>query len=163
MKILILSDTHSYQKEKLQSLIQSIQPDHTIHCGDIYATHKINDLPNSTVIRGNNDNLNCPLDTILTLDNTTFYICHGHRHNVHFTKDELELHGNAFEVDIVCYGHTHIADYTQIKHLTILNPGSLVYPRGQEEFGSYCIFDTKTKKTTFYRSDTHKPFTINKN
>lgn len=161
MKILILSDTHSLQKEKLLQFIEGINPDHTIHCGDIYARYNIHDIPNSTVVRGNNDALVNPLDAYITLDDTTFYVCHGHRHNVPFTYDDLIVSGHGHQANIVCYGHSHEADYKFINNLTILNPGSLIYPRGKLSFGTYCLYDTKTKKTTFYNSDTHKTCTIN--
>lgn len=163
MKILIISDTHNFSKENLIQYINEINAEHVIHCGDIYALHKPGDIENSTVVRGNNDNYNCPLDTTVALDNDRFYICHGHKHSIHISTNKLVSIAKNQNCNIVCYGHSHIPHLEIVEDILIINPGSLVYPRGYYNHGSYCVFDTTTKQTTFYNSDTQKSFNINKN
>ena len=44
-----------------------------------------------------------------------------------------------------------------IDDMIVINPGSICLPRGHYHFPTYCIYDTKTKKVTFYNIKTHQP------
>ena len=49
--------------------------------------------------------------------------------------------GRAREADIVMYGHTHKPFFEQKDGLTVLNPGSLSFPRQDGRKGSYMLME----------------------
>lgn len=47
----------------------------------------------------------------------------------------------ARKADIVMFGHTHKPHFEQKDGITVLNPGSLAYPRQEGRKGSYMIME----------------------
>lgn len=150
MKIMILSDSHSMNKEDLLKLLNRHNVDYYIHCGDIFMTYQGLDLDNFYNVRGNNDRPPIPQDITMKIDGITFYIVHGHQFNVDFGIHELEDYAKKHHIDIVCFGHTHNPVYTIKNNITFINPGSVTYPRGKYRFPTYCLYDTQTKRVDFY-------------
>ena len=66
---------------------------------------------------------------------------HGHTFYVHgstmYLREFAEEHG----IDIVMYGHTHRPEIEIQDNITILNPGSLSYPRQWNREPSYIIME----------------------
>ena len=149
MKIMILSDSHSVSKTDLLTLLKNNSVNYYIHCGDIYMTYDGINLNSFYLVRGNNDFGNIPDELFITIDDLKFYIVHGHRYDVDYNLEK--------GADIVCFGHTHRPYYDFHEGITFINPGSVCYPRGQYRNPTYCIFDTKTKKSTFYDVTTLEP------
>ena len=72
-----------------------------------------------------------------------------------FWNDEILI--ESINADIICFGHTHRPYYKVNNKITMINPGSICYPRGHYKSPTYCIFDTKNRKTTFYNTNTLLP------
>ena len=49
--------------------------------------------------------------------------------------------GQARKADIIMYGHTHKPFFEQREGITLLNPGSLSFPRQEGRKGSYMIIE----------------------
>ena len=59
--------------------------------------------------------------------------------------------GRSRNVDIVMFGHTHRPFLEQSDGVTLLNPGSLSYPRQEGRKGSYMIMEIDEKGRIKYR------------
>ena len=138
MKILVLSDSHS-TLSFMRMCIDAVKPDRMIHLGDYYddAAAMAEEYPSLPVIHvpGNCDRYRCPPFAqemmVQKLDGVTFFLTHGHGHNVKMRLDLLLLDGRRSKADAVLYGHTHIADCHQEESgLWVLNPGSCGYYGG---------------------------------
>lgn len=155
MKIMILSDSHSMKKNDLLKLLNSQKADYYVHCGDIFMPYEPLNLSNFYIVKGNNDfNITDP-DLTIELDGLRFYIVHGHQYQIDLGTALLENYAQENHIDIVCFGHTHQPTYITKNHTTYINPGSVTYPRGHYRYPTYCMFDTKTKKITYYNVKDH--------
>lgn len=157
MKIMILSDSHAMSKSDLLKLLKANPVDYYIHCGDIFIGYDNLPLNNFYLVRGNNDYGNIPNEICPSFDNLKFFVTHGHLYDVDYNMDYLYQSAKEKKADVICYGHTHRPYYDEIDGTIIINPGSVSYPRGQYRFPTYCIFDTKEKKATFYQVKTLEP------
>ena len=64
--------------------------------------------------------------------------CHGHTHDVKWGLEQLSYYAEERGADIALYGHTHVPEHIpSYKGVTILNPGSLTYPR---QAGGKCTY-----------------------
>ncbi len=154
MKILIISDSHILSKNKIIELINRINADAIIHCGDIYHSYDVPLANHFYNVKGNNDFGDIPSERTITLDSLSFYICHGHRHYVESGTSYLEEFATKKRIDVVCFGHTHIPFYKNINNTIYINPGSLSYPRGKVRYPTYFLFDTTTSLGDFYNYET---------
>ncbi|MDU7709672.1 MAG: metallophosphoesterase family protein, partial [Clostridium sp.] len=68
--------------------------------------------------------------------------------DLEYIKEE----GKARNADIVMYGHTHRPYLDQGKEITVLNPGSVSYPRQEGRKGSYMIMElNENEKPCFHQ------------
>ena len=158
MKIMILSDSHIISKNQLLTILKHIKVDYYIHCGDIYMSYEKLNLNNFYLAKGNNDfNKKIHDDLLITIDGLKFFITHGHRYNVDSNLNSL--YNTAIEkgADIVCFGHTHRPYFNVYNGITMINPGSICFSRGQYPSPTYCIFDTKSKTVHFFDIKTFTP------
>lgn len=165
MKIMILSDSHTMNKSDLLNLLKANDADYYIHCGDIYMTYNGLGLSNFYICRGNNDFGNLHDDLSITLDNINFFVTHGHHYDVDYDKDSLVQLAHEKGAEVLCFGHTHQPYIESREGVIVINPGSACYARGAYRNPTYCIFDTDSKKVTFYDVKTLEPcdpFTRNK-
>lgn len=125
MKILITSDIH-FHLENVKILKERYNDYYHLDAGDSTFSDKLlNDLKISSV-RGNCDySHNLPLFKIMELDNKRILITHGHLQAVKNGLSLLIKEAVKRNVDVVIYGHTHLAMMGKVDKLTILNPGSL--------------------------------------
>lgn len=146
MKILITSDSHGYIDD-LVSYIKKNDFDLFIHagdyCKDAEEISKLTGLSYITV-RGNNDFSlnNIPFKKVLKLDGVNILLVHGHKEDVHFTKDILLNEAIENSCDLVVFGHTHtyFDYYDKEFKIRLLNPGSPSLPRdGQKSFAILSI------------------------
>ncbi len=144
-KILIVSDTHR-QSGNLLRVLEKVKPiDLLIHCGDIEGEDMHIELAAECpmqVVAGNND-VFYGYD-----DQKTFYLgkykvfmTHGHHHGVHYGNSSLLAAAKAEGADIVMYGHVHMPKVERVGNITLLNPGSLTYPRQEGRKPSYIIME----------------------
>ena len=144
MKILVVSDTHGKEAE-LRALIAKYQTEIelVLHLGD-HAEDLISvqgDFSQITcvAIDGNTDYGGVPERT-LTLRGRRIFMTHGHYRNVRVGTDQLLYYAKENDIDICLYGHTHVQEMATRDDVFIMNPGSLVEPRGGSRAG-YGLID----------------------
>lgn len=150
MKILVVSDTHG-RLENFKKAVERVgKIDHLFHCGDCEGQEdeirKIAGVP-CTIVRGNNDyGSKCPLETIEELGGHRFYVTHGHRLSVSWDTDRLRERAKTFGCDVALYGHIHrpLIDQSDLA-LTVVNPGSLTFPRQENRLPSYAVIEITPK------------------
>ena len=134
MKILVFSDSH-HEINNMIYVIENENPDIVIHLGD-----NINDaiilkdiFPKIAfeIVRGNCDFENSESEKIFDIENTKFFLCHGHKYRVKNTLDKLIEKGNKIQADIILFGHTHESYIDYDNDVWIINPGCIntIYKR----------------------------------
>lgn len=145
MKILIVSDTHR-RDENLKRVIEQQKPlDMFIHLGDAEGSEEfipawLNPGCQIEMVRGNNDFFsNLDKEREINIGKYRVLLTHGHYYNVAMGMGMLVNEGKARGLDMVMFGHTHRPYLKKIEQITILNPGSLSYPRQEGREPSYLI------------------------
>ena len=128
MKILVLSDSHGDVKAMKRAAAR-FQPDAVIHLGDhIRDAEELRKSLGPTplyAVPGNCDFGAHSAEVMhLSLGGVKFLITHGHRHGVKFSPLRAVLAAQEAEVNILCFGHTHIQMYENHAGLHVLNPGA---------------------------------------
>ncbi|MGO5159031.1 MULTISPECIES: metallophosphoesterase family protein [unclassified Bilifractor] len=133
MKVLVISDTHG-NIDRLQAILNTTGPyDAVFHCGDIegqeHTIQEYADCP-TYMVSGNNDwDSSLPADLNVTIDDYRFWVCHGHRYGVSLSPSAIREEAESRNVDVCLFGHTHKPYLETSRGLTLMNPGSLSYPR----------------------------------
>lgn len=138
MKIGIISDTHGDHQGTIAAveLFRERKVQRIIHCGDIGTAETV--LLFDRGIATDFVFGNCDMNTkslkeailergftcherfgALELEGKSIAFLHGDDHQ----RFERELSGGAW--DLLCYGHTHIADLRLHAHTLVLNPGAI--------------------------------------
>ena len=96
---------------------------------------------------------NAPTDMTLVLDGIRFKVYHGSPWGEESVYPDYKNFAkfNKVNADVIILGHTHYPMEKRIGDKIIINPGSCGQPRDYESKASCAIFDTKTRKTKFYR------------
>ena len=135
MKILVVSDTHRKDDNLKLVLSEECPLDMLIHLGDAEGSeHFIPDWVNPEcrmeMVLGNNDFFS-RLDREREIDiaGHKAFITHGHYYGVSMGPEGLVDEAKSRGCDIAMYGHTHRPFLDVIDGVTVLNPGSLSYPR----------------------------------
>ena len=137
MLIAVLSDSHSdYANIELAlERLRGSGVEHVLHCGDIadsMAVEMFSEFPTSFVF-GNVDsdlaglrramersgNRCCGKVGEVELAGRKIAFTHGDDHRTLRSLEQSGLH------DMVCYGHTHVAEQHQVGATLVLNPGAL--------------------------------------
>lgn len=143
MKVLIVSDTHGYN-EVFWNVIEKEEPlDMVIHCGDIQCDYQLlRGKIDCTfhVVAGNND-YDPDLDRVRLFEIGEYkaLLTHGHRQKVYYGLNELYYLGLENQVDFVFFGHVHVPVIRNEGNITLINPGSLTYPRQSDRKPTYII------------------------
>ncbi len=155
MKVLLISDSHLYN-EILDHVLQNNQADLIIHCGDSVFQQNEPLLEKMHVVRGNHDQDFLPIDEIIEIENHQCLITHGHCYNIYAGYETLYQHMIETNCDICFHGHTHVPYIKEYRHKFFINPGSIMFNRGQTNCGSYAIvnIDPETVDVHFYNSQT---------
>ena len=145
MKILVVSDTHRKDDNLKLVLYEECPLDMLIHLGDAEGSeHFIPDWVNPEcrmeMVLGNNDFFS-RLDREREIDiaGHKAFITHGHYYGVSMGPEGLVDEAKSRGCDIAMYGHTHRPFLDVIDGVTVLNPGSLSYPRQEGRRPSYMI------------------------
>ena len=149
MKILIVSDTHG-QEKNLEEVLEKESPiDALIHLGDLEGGE---DFINTHVscpaylVSGNNDFFcSLPREREITLGNSKVLLTHGHYYYVSLGVEELRRQAASRDYQVVMFGHTHKPYFETKDGVTILNPGSLSYPRQEGKKPSYVLMEINEK------------------
>lgn len=133
LRILIVSDSHGRNDYVKTAIKQAGSIDAFIHLGDV--EDDVEELCSfaccpSYIVMGNNDyGLGLPEHLNITIGDKKIFLTHGHRYGVNYDLKRLGLLGTLNKMDIVMYGHTHYPYLDIGEDITMLNPGSLTYPR----------------------------------
>ncbi len=145
MRILIVSDTHG-KNRNLEELMEQLRPiDMLIHCGDSEGSEdyirRLADCP-VHIVAGNNDSFSeLPKEDEFCIGNYHVLITHGHYYYISMGTEMLKEDARARGFNLVMFGHTHRPYLEQDQDITILNPGSLSYPRQEGRKPSYILMD----------------------
>jgi hypothetical protein len=145
-RILVVSDTHG-RGDGLKEAIRLARPfDHLIHCGDTEGRER--EIATEagcpcTIVRGNNDYFSTlPEDAVVELSGYRIFVTHGHQYGVSMTTEYLREEAKAERCRIACFGHTHRPYLDQSDpELTVLNPGSLSFPRQEGREPTYLVIE----------------------
>ena len=157
VRLIVISDTHCPSKrvpeefyELFESHDVSYSYDGIIHCGDFqeidfYEELLLLGLPVYGVLGNNYDFMlerQIPRRRIINFENINIGIVHGNgQYSKAIDNARKEFIGDS--TDIVCYGHSHIADIEKIGGRFFLNPGSLTSSR--KGLNSYGIIEIEGK------------------
>lgn len=145
MKILVVSDSHG-RNANLEWVIKRVKPiDLLIHLGDFEGTEKeIRKMAPCPVemISGNNDYFTTiEREKIITIDNYTIFITHGHRYHVNFETNTIKENARLNGANIVMFGHTHKPLIDLDEQIIAINPGSITQPRQEGRVPTYIIME----------------------
>ena len=147
MKVLIVSDTHR-KDDNLERIIEEEAPfDMLIHLGDAEGSeYLIEDWVDKDcqleMVKGNNDFFSdLPREEEIDIGGYKAFITHGHPYYVSLDSEYIREEGAARKVDIVMFGHTHRPYLKKFGDITVLNPGSLAFPRQEGRKGSFMILE----------------------
>lgn len=137
MKVMVISDTHGHIDEVLKQYRRLDDIEIIIHLGDFKRdAHRIQQSVTADVIsvKGNMDgDYQEEAYKIIRIDRYKIFITHGHLERVKSGLIKLYYKALSLSCDIVLFGHTHIPVCIQEKNILMLNPGSLVLPKGGNE------------------------------
>lgn len=145
MKILIVSDTHRRHAGFDEALRQAGEIDRLIHLGDTeggeHYVEAMADCP-CYIVAGNNDFFSeLPRELEVNLGKYKVFLTHGHYYYVSLGTERIIEEAKSRGADIVMFGHTHRPMIEKEGNITILNPGSLSFPRQEGRRGSYIIME----------------------
>lgn len=141
--IIAISDTHGNFPaiDKILPIIN--ESDYCIHLGD----HQSDLLAYRTdlkckyySVKGNCDGGG--EEQVIEIDGIKILITHGDRYGVKQSLYKLFLRAKELGVNLVLYGHTHIADIIEKDKITMVNPGAMTR-YGQNSYAYIVIHNKK--------------------
>ncbi len=145
MRILIISDTHGRHGNLTEILEREPNIDLLIHLGDVEGGEEyINELAKCPVeiVAGNNDFFSyLEREKEIEIGKYKALITHGHYYYVAMGIEDLRKEALGRGMDIAMFGHTHRPFLDYSKGITMLNPGSVSYPRQDGHRPSYALME----------------------
>ncbi len=159
-KVLLISDSH-FENDILEEVINYHQDiDLYIHCGDSSLPYHHALLNNFITVKGNHDEDDRFLtDRFTNINGIRTFITHGHLYHVYKSDEMLIEKAKKLKCTLILHGHTHIPEFKKIGPYTIINPGSLMFNRGNYGYGTYAIMtisDDLDIHCHFYHHITHE-------
>lgn len=157
MRILVVSDTHG-KHTNLDRILEKVEKiDIFIHLGDVEDGDVYLDVIiecEKHIVGGNNDYFSgLPREEEFYIGNHKVYITHGHQYGVSYETETIKKAGRARGADIVMFGHTHRPFLEIGEEITLLNPGSVSYPRQQGRKSSYMLIEMDSDgKLTYHQN-----------
>lgn len=162
MKILIVSDTHR-RDDNLKTLLERLGPlDMLIHLGDAEGSEDkiaswVNPGCHLEMVLGNNDFFsNLDREREIAIGKYKALITHGHYYGVSLGPERIASEARSRGMDIVMFGHTHLPYLHRENGLTVLNPGSLSFPRQDGRKPTYMIMEIDRQGEAHYTLNTFK-------
>lgn len=145
MKVLIVSDTHRQHGNLEQAIKQVGTIDLMLHLGDVeggeYYIEQIAGCP-VEFVSGNNDFFSdLEKEKEITIGRYKVLLTHGHYYYVSLGTENILEEGRARGMDIVMFGHTHKPLIEVYDDITLINPGSISYPRQEGKKPTYIIME----------------------
>lgn len=148
MRILVVSDTHGNDRE-YNDLIRVVQPDRIYHLGDseneCEYLKEISKVPVEAVCGNCDWYSRLPGTVVLEVGSHVLLLTHGHKFSCKVSYDGLVNEAKRVGADIVLYGHTHQPEIEEVEGITIINPGSLCYPRQFDRRGTYAVLNVSAE------------------
>lgn len=152
-----MSDSHGRDENVMKAVRREEPFDALIHLGDSQEEYEEfrycvdEDCP-VYMVAGNCDaSRSLPETQIVELAGHRLLLTHGHYYYVSFGTKDLAADARTNGCDLALYGHTHRPDLDpQGEDLTILNPGSISYPRQEGRRPSYLILTLLRGKAPEY-------------
>ena len=150
MKLVIISDVHG--KKTLLERILRFNPDadNFLSLGDTEMT--LDYLLDLDIIGVKGNYPRDPglgYEHFMTFNGKKFMLTHGHKYGVHKGLKKLAKKAIQENIDVILYGHTHIAHALYCNDTLLLNPGSVYRPRNKQQ-PSYCIMYVSDKGDITY-------------
>ena len=148
MKILVVSDTHGYTENLDRVLEREKNIEMLIHCGDVegderYIRERTGAYP-CCIVKGNNDYFSdLPKGLVFDIYTYKVMVTHGHNYGVSMSTNGLREEARIRGAQIVLFGHTHRPFIEECSGITLMNPGSLTYPRQSGRKPSYLILNIR--------------------
>ena len=144
-RIMIVSDTHRRHGNLAEAIYNEGHLDMLIHLGDVEGEEEvIKSIAGceTIFIAGNNDFFS-PLDREkeIELGGKKIWLTHGHNYYVSLDLKVIEQEAVARGMDIVMFGHTHRPVIIVEDNITLINPGSISYPRQADGIPTYIILE----------------------
>ncbi|MBS7167050.1 MAG: metallophosphoesterase family protein [Anaerobutyricum hallii] len=138
MRILVISDSHGRNDDVAGVIEQVGHIDMLIHCGDVErGDDYIRSLVDCPVhmVAGNNDyNLELPSQDIFNIGDYKVLVVHGHTFCVYRGVERLKQYA-LIEID---------------EDVTVLNPGSVSYPRQSDHMPTFLIMEIDDEGEAHY-------------
>lgn len=154
MKILIVSDTHRNNANYMKVVERTGPLDMVIHCGDVegseYVISQAAGCP-VEMVQGNNDFFSeLPKEKEFMVGQYKVWLTHGHNYYIAMNSEMIKREARERDVDIVMCGHTHKPVVDIGSDLTLINPGSISYPRQENRKPSYVIMEIDSAGEAHY-------------
>ena len=154
MKILIVSDTHRNNTNFLKVVDKTAPLDMVVHCGDVEGSEvliaKAAGCP-VEMVQGNNDFFTeLPREREFMLGKYKVWLTHGHNYYISMNSEVIKEEARLRDVDIVMCGHTHKPVVDIGADVTLINPGSISYPRQENRKPSYIIMEIDSAGEAHY-------------
>lgn len=156
-RVLVVSDSHGRNENVKRAIEKAGKFDIMIHLGDVGTAYReverMAGVP-TYIVAGNNDFSRELLDrNIIEIGGHRIFATHGHRQSVHFGVERLYYLALENGCDIVMYGHTHVPYLEEADDVTILNPGSLTYPRQEGHEKTFVVMTIEDDDSVSYVFD----------
>lgn len=151
-EVIIVSDSHGFTEE-LAMIDSRHETGNKIHCGDSELQVDSPFIKPYQTVKGNCDwNVNFLEEKIIEIAGLKIYVTHGHLYGVKSSLLQLQYRAEELGVDVVCFGHSHIAYAEKIGDILYINPGSIRYPnrRKKPSYVALSWDDAAHVKVQFY-------------
>lgn len=139
MRIAVISDTHGEVEKAETALLELDEFIGFFHAGDFYQDYlKLRSkfpVDITAGVSGNLDPLIYPSCLVMEIINYKIMLVHGHEFNVKFNFNNLKFAAEEKEVDIVIFGHTHVAFSEREGNIVYFNPGSVQETKNKSSIG----------------------------
>lgn len=148
MRIGIISDSHHDKAGIEKAMMRMGAIDHLIHAGDHLsdAKHIAQKYGVSiTAVKGNMDMGAGHSEVIVEMEGHRILVTHGHKYHVKRGYQQIYYKALESDVDIVVFGHTHVAMQFEESNIMFINPGSVSHPYGGHA-KSFAILEMQEQK-----------------
>lgn len=154
-RIMIISDTHG-QHENLKNALKNEKPiDKLIHLGDAEGEEDyIRALAECEleIVAGNNDYFSSlEREITIYIGRYKVLLTHGHYYCVSVGLEYIKDEARERNYDIVMFGHTHRPLIEIMEDITLINPGSISYPRQYDRRPTYIMMEIDQQEHIEYK------------
>ncbi|MBE5949468.1 MAG: metallophosphoesterase [Lachnospiraceae bacterium] len=159
MRVVIVSDTHGRLGDMQEAVERSKPVDWVLHLGDVEGQQdEVADIAamagaKVAMVSGNNDLFSTLRKELeLVIGGVRIFMTHGHQYSVYQGIERIKNQGLMRGADVVMYGHTHspLLEIDEENNITVLNPGSVSYPRQMGRQRTYIVMEIMQDKKVNY-------------